>query len=334
VCMKNLHMKSPCCHAPAVRFGGRRRQCTRCFKTWRIRKKHRGRKGKRLSLSLGETLLVRKQTIKQHTIYARCSERSLAYRSTNTLKFLLRTLPPPLLPRGKLILLGDGVWFRFQGKRHILYVMAVRSLRGTRAVFLDPVLIEGNETYQGWRKAIEYRIHPRTRKRIVALVSDGFSGYRKICTEYGWVPQRCHFHLIAMLQRFRGRHSPHITGKSIREEIYHLTCKAIRLQDESEVARVVQRLRTLSSDSSCPKWMKLRTGGFLRAIDDFRAYVRCPEFNLPTTTNSVENTAGSVREMIRRARGFKTAQSLLLWSTSLLRLRKSVQCKGANYQPN
>ena len=42
-CMKKLHAKSPCCSADAVRFGKRRKQYAEYKKTWRIRKKQRGR---------------------------------------------------------------------------------------------------------------------------------------------------------------------------------------------------------------------------------------------------------------------------------------------------
>src|SRR3990167_1503103 len=42
-CMKKLHAKSPCCRARVVKFGARRRQCAFCKKTWRLRKKKRGR---------------------------------------------------------------------------------------------------------------------------------------------------------------------------------------------------------------------------------------------------------------------------------------------------
>ena len=52
------------------------------------------------------------------------------------------------LPTGPLVLLLDGLYFRFQGKDWVLYVMAVKPCRQNRAVFLDPVLLPGRENMQ------------------------------------------------------------------------------------------------------------------------------------------------------------------------------------------
>ena len=79
------------------------------------------------------------------------------------------------LPRGPLVLLLDGLYFRFRGKDWVLYVMAVKPCHPNRAVFLDPVLQPGRENLRGWSQAIT-TIPDCIHRRIRASVSDAISG--------------------------------------------------------------------------------------------------------------------------------------------------------------
>jgi transposase-like protein len=57
--MNKLQGKSPYCQAKIYKIGGKRRQCSECKKTWKIRQKKRGRKAKRVDKKLVENILVR-----------------------------------------------------------------------------------------------------------------------------------------------------------------------------------------------------------------------------------------------------------------------------------
>jgi len=56
--MNILQGKSSCCQAKIYKFGGKRKQCSECKKTWKIRQKKRGRKAKRVDKKLVENILV------------------------------------------------------------------------------------------------------------------------------------------------------------------------------------------------------------------------------------------------------------------------------------
>ena len=53
------------------------------------------------------------------------------------------------LPKGPLVLVLDGLYFRFRGKDWVVYLMAVKPCHQNRAIFLDPVLRKGRENMQG-----------------------------------------------------------------------------------------------------------------------------------------------------------------------------------------
>jgi len=67
------------------------------------------------------------------------------------------------------------------------------------AYFLDPVLLAGRETGNGWIEALS-RMPTEIGNRVLALVSDGFRGLCHLAKEKSWVIQRCHFHLLAQFK--------------------------------------------------------------------------------------------------------------------------------------
>ena len=322
--MKTLHVKSPCCRGRINRFGKRRRQCSICKRTWRIRQKSRGRKRKRVDRRLVHRILVEHRTFQHHCRKGAISQSgfskrlSKAIRSDPKLKARLR------FPSSPYALLGDGLYFKFKRMDWVMYVMAVKPVKSHRAFFLDPVLLQGKECYERWRVAL-VTIPPGTKKRVKAFVSDGFRGSKLIAKEHGWVHQRCHFHLLMALIRRHGRRSYRVKGAGNRERLLGVVRILLTTTEATMKRKQILKAQRLLSHPLCPPWIRKQTIEFLRTLDDFRAYLLYPSLNLPATTNAVESTGKLIRKATSTAR---TPESVLLHATAFLRLRKSITCNG------
>lgn len=224
------------------------------------------------------------------------------------------------------ILLFDALWFKFNRKRWTLYVIAARSVRNTIAIFLDPVLLEGKENAACWKQIID-TLPLALKNRVKACVSDGFQGSKKLTKENAWILQRCHFHLIGQLQIRRGQRK-NLKDKYIREEIYQTTRKLLTAK---KIKVLKEQLQKLISRSDCPRKLQSIICEFLRDLDDFRAYAKYPQLNLPITNNTVE----SMNKLIRKQCSYlKTPESLKLWATAFIRMRPHIKCNGNNFPPN
>ena len=170
--MPIIHAQSPCCQEIIYRFGSRRRQCRACGRTWRIRRKKTGRKPKRSSYRLPQKFMgYGRITAWAHTRHVSTSTAS--ERLAGALRRFLKK--KRILPHGSYALLGDGLYFKFKRMDWVMYVMAIKPVKSHKAYFLDPVLLEGKESYERWRQAIA-TMPPQMHKRIKAFVSDGFRG--------------------------------------------------------------------------------------------------------------------------------------------------------------
>ena len=237
------------------------------------------------------------------------------------------------LPAGPLVLLLDGVYFRFRGKDWVLYLMAVKPCHQNRAVFLDPVLLPGRENLRGWYQAIA-TIPACVHKRIRASVSDEVAGIVRLGTSQGWIVQLCHFHLISRLQNCRGRRNRRLAGRVLREDLYQLTRQALEFSDGPGLEAALVELRHLSRQATALRVIRMIVREFLRRIDQFRAYQRYPELNLPTTTGTVEAMGRRVRDLMRQTRSISSPQALQLWATAMIRMRPTVMCNGKHFQQN
>ena len=325
--MAPIHVKSPCCNASVRRFGKRRRQCTHCKRTWSIRQKKRGPKRIRTARSLALRILVDGYTLKQEAKHFPHVTRSgIAKRFTHELERIAGI--PLRLPKGPYVLVVDGVYFKFERKEWVLYLMAVKPIRSDRMYFLDPVLIKGREKIGVWYEAID-TIPEETKRQIRGLVSDGLRGFQGLASHHHWVHQRCHFHLLSSLVRGKGKRRYLTRGSAVRDEI--LKAVRVMLADESKQKRDRARraLTTHIADPTCPAYVRKHVIEFLEREHDFRTYLTCPKRNLPTTTNAMESSGKLVRRATRTAR---TPESLLLRATAFLRLKKSVACNGSDTQ--
>lgn len=327
--MSTRHRKSPCCGQRIQRFGGRRRRCSQCGRTWRIRRKKPGRKPRRITAALLRRTLGEKRPLVRQVRPAGLAVAGLRQRFRRTLAWWLEHSASRPVPPGQLVLMVDGVWFRFGKRIWTLYLMAVKPLGAPWAMFLDPVLLPGRECPRDWHTAVGTLPLPVS-AQICALVSDGFRGSKGLARAHGWVHQRCHFHLLAQLHARRGGHK-HLPTQLVREAIYRGIREALVTRETARLTQLGIRLHHLACQRDCPWRLRMFVHGFLRELETFRAYQRYPEFDLPTTTNVVESMAKRLRDQLRP---LSTPGSLLRWATALIRLRPCLVCNGHKDQPN
>lgn len=327
--MGTRHPKSPCCGASIQRFGGRRRRCSQCKRTWRIRRRKPGRKRQRVAAQLVSRTLAEQRPLVRQPRPAGVSLPALRKRFRRALAWWLEHSAPPTVPPGALVLLVDGVWFRFGKRVWTLYVMALKPVGRPQAIFLDPLLLPGMEWLGGWRIAVE-TIPEALRTRICAFVSDGFRGSATLARTHGWIQQRCHFHLIAQLHGRRGRYK-HLPTAPVRDAIYRTIRAALIAPEDPHLAALQARLTLLAQRPECPKRFRMFVRDFLRHLEAFRAYRRYPQLDLPTTTNVIESMAHVLRDQLPP---LATPQSLQRWATALMRLRPTMVCNGHQDQPD
>ena len=323
--------KNACSHQQTVRYGGRRRKCVDCQRTWRIRRKRQGRKRKRQTATFAEQIL-RSQATLRGTAAARETNRELIlgrfHRSLGRWKRTHPGAPPFGRRHGTLIVIVDGVWFTLEGRRLTAFVILVRPVRSSLARLRGLVLLEGEECERSWRAVFHERLTEHEMARIRAIVADGSHGLTTIAKEHGWVYQRCHFHLIKDLRLIRGkRKSP---TRWIRERAYDLVRAALDTPSERKTARLVTNLRRLIARSDCPRTVRRKVGGFLRHLKKFRACYYHPELNLPHTSNSTECVARLIQARLSPMRGVRTIASLAEWLEIVCRSSPTIRCNPKN----
>lgn len=154
------HAKSPCCSSQIRRFGKRRRQCAKCKKTWSIRPKKRGRPKRRTSRRVIERALLSRYTLRQLAEQrGMLSTPALLYRFRAALTKFLEQPPKPRMPDGPLVLLADGMRFKFAGKPWVLYLTAIKPCSGKTALFFDPMLIIGLEGAWRWERVFSLSLN-------------------------------------------------------------------------------------------------------------------------------------------------------------------------------
>lgn len=326
--MNSQHAKSPCCGAPVRRFGGRRRQCTHCARTWRIRSKKRGRPVRRDAPTILRRVFEDGFTLRQlAAVRPGIALPTYRYRFRKVLeRFVARPSSQPL-PPGPLVLLADGLWFQFKRKPWVLYLMALKPCQGDHAVFLDPVLLAGPERLACWEEALQH-IPRAAGERILAMVVDNLPGMRRVARQRGWVLQLCHFHLLLKLYGQRASRPHALRGGPVREEIQPLIRQALSLPDGVSLNNTLQRLRLLSKTDCGTSRIQMTVRAFLRDLRFYRSYLTHSQLGLPQTTNTVESMGRLLRELFRRNRAGSNATSTLRWATAFIRIHPTVVCNS------
>ena len=325
--MNTLHEKSPCCRAIVRRFGGRRRQCSVCWKTWRVCQRGRGRTRQRISA----TLIVRylRREIPSRYAQARFSGISISTLRDRLIRsrdiFLARTPWPTISNDQPLIVIADAMVETFHSGTCTLYIILLRAVSSDEAVITEPLILTGTETREGWQEAFE-RLPKTARNAILALVCDGNRGLLAVARSHSWIVQRCHFHLLAAIQGRRSRwtRSRH---RVMGEQLYQLVRHVITTPDQDTIMRCLTKLEVIGWDTRSLVLRKVLSG-FLTSYMDYRTYLTHTHLRLPTTSNAVESLIGSIRDLCYRARGFRTAESLICWVHALLKLKRTIKCNG------
>jgi len=320
--MKLLHKKSECCDAKIIRFGGKRRQCVACKKTWRVHPAKRGRKALRKQRNYTDKVFSHNFLVKQLAVYSSLSVDAIYKRFNKNLSNLLGKKRTIRVIGQKLLLVIDAEWQYFGGELWTMYFVAVKSINAKTVTIFDPVLRQGKESAAVWNETID-GLPPAIKKRVIALISDGIRGIETVAERNEWIIQRCHFHLLSQLQKMRGKRAS-TPGRIVREKIYCLVKLALTETSKRRLNILCKRLSVLSTKTGCPKRMKMIVRDFLRRIEEFRSYLEYPELNLPNTTNVMESLNSFVR---RKAGTVNTPNAWLRWATSAIRLKSKFNCK-------
>jgi len=320
--MVNQHGERDCAHRRTKRFGGRRRRCTACGVTWRIRPRRRGPKRRPRRIVVLTRTFRDPLTLVQIARLRRWSITAVKERQRGALDAALRQPWPARIPRGRLILVSDGLWFAVDDERWVAYLCALRSIRSTRVVFLRPILKPGHECEERWREVVE-GMSPSLHHRIPPWVSDSVHGVEVIAAEHGWVLQRCHAHLLRRVADVMG------TRKRLRW-LAGRRLAAARIQEliAADDPRAAPRsLRRLVCDPNCPTKVRGVIRAVLRRHGEYRSYLTHPDLRLPTTTNTVEGMNARIRELAGRSRGFRTQAALERWIIGFVRCNLTAKCR-------
>lgn len=326
--MNKKHAKSPCCDALIIRYGGKRRQCTVCKRTWTIRPKRRGRKSRR---RISEP--VRKYLIHERVPLAREKGRESVSARSYKLRherdaFNKRQLWASV-PSGPLIAIADAIMRRIEGSLHTWFFVFIRAVAGEDAIILPPLHLRGTETSNGWQPAFA-AIPDDILSRIVALVSDGHRSLMLEALWRGWLVQRCHFHLLKALQARRSRWSSS-QHRAEGIEIHTLVERVLTQETSEGLSVVLSRIEEIGWTTPSKK-LSIALLGFVTHAEEFRTYRAHPGLNLPTTNNTAESLNALIQSLSGRARGFRTAVSFDAWIIALCKERQTIKCRGARPQ--
>lgn len=324
--MKYDTVNGACTHPKWIKFGGRRRQCVTCKKTWTVRVKKRGVKPRKHRVTNLEKTFVGKLTLVQQSRQAQVSANGLAKRHALSLVSLCERPWPHELPDGKLLLVMDAMWFTIDEKQYTLYLTGFRRVNDDTLHFLPPILRPDHESQREWREIIE-AIPDEVRKRIRAVVSDSFSGSGGIAKKQGWVYQRCQAHLLIRLSTLCGDNKLAVSWREGRQEIKRLMHTLMDEPDPKKIPDIVNQLFVLSRDHRCPERLYQIVKRTVKTLHEYRACYLHPELRLPATTNALENTNGRIRAVLNRARGCRTPSSLITWITAFIWFHPTVTCR-------
>jgi len=319
---------SPCCGTKGRSHGTRRLLCTHCGQTWRPRPKRRGRKKKRTRASLAESVMDGNSSLRGIARKRKASHEKIRRRFHASLKVWLSRQIPPQIPEKKyLIAVLDAVWFKLGRKKkpYTSFVVLLRPLDEQYAAVALIHTIPGRETKRNWEKVIN-KLPKEAQGRILAVVSDGFTGLIGIAEKRGWHFQWCHVHIKRRMSELRGLRK--LPGRRIRRRITKLLYIFLETADEKKSQRALAEIRKLFASPDCPRSIPPRLSGVVKRSQLFRTYRTVPELNLPISTNSAENINSQIKRRLSTMRGLRSAKSLTYWLSVIYKSTKPVRCRG------
>ena len=330
--MNTQHAKSPCCRATIQRFGKRRRRCRQCHKTWRIRKKKRGRKLKRTNEQLIVSYLQKRSPPLRVSAHQKDrSKSSLQRELSRSLKKYTKEHGKDWLGllkhRDKLVAVADAIWYRVHGQKYTIYIILLRPLNIGQAVICPPMIIAGHEGLPGWKAAFD-ALPANLKARIAAVVCDGAGSLVALIKSHGWIVQRCHFHLIAAFQNYL------TTGPRSLNRKY--ACEVMKIVQKFLVSCIpepfLQRLEVVRRLSRS-RGLRRVLGGLISNHADYHSYRKYPKLHLPATSNSAESCIQCIRDLMYRCRGFRSLTALQHWLAAVVIFKSTIRCNGKD-QPN
>lgn len=228
------------------------------------------------------------------------------------------------------IAIADAMWQMIEGQMCCVYFLLLRPVDSNTAWIMPPCVVPGGESAIGWQVTLDC-IPADLRKQIKVIVCDGDPHlvYQARVT-YGWLIQRCHFHLIASIKNYATT-GPLSRNQTLGKIVLTAVRASLVTSDELELEEVLLEIGLLSKLVKNKK-LRARLRGLLKYINDFRTYKKYPELNLPLTSNAAESLVQCVRDLQYRARGFRTVSSFMRWVTGLCLAKKKIICNGV-YQP-
>jgi hypothetical protein len=322
--MKNIDKKLGCKHQFWVKFGGRRRKCKICGQTWRKYKHKRGRDRKYHIQIFKKYINGELPSLVHYAKKKKISVRSLSYILEKQRDIFVKKTSWPKIPDGPIILIADAFINQIQHEWYTTYIILIRGVNEDKAVVFPPYIVPGREGLVNWYKALN-KIPIEVHRRIKALISDGHRGTVIYTKNSGWILQRCTFHLISSMQ---GRRSMRKYGLHIEEgkKIYELTRLILEEENPNKLFRRLSELEDLGWQTKSKK-LKTIISGFIRNIDDYRAWIKYKDLNLPNTSNSAESMIGIFKRFHARSHGFRSIKSLTQWVIAILKYRKEIFCR-------
>jgi hypothetical protein len=219
-----------------------------------------------------------------------------------------------------LVLIVDGLWFG--NGSWVQYTMAFKPVDAAVAYFADPRLLPGGESSTHWQQIFN-RIRPDVRARVRALVADGLKGMEAVAALNGWVYQRCHFHIRALLNRWLARPWVSPVDESIRWAIDDALLAVDG--DRADAARAAMAAHGRDHPGVLADIIRR----LLREWDSIRAYITHPGLSIPRTTGVVESMHGSLREVVS---GLSTVDAIQRRMIAYVRLHDPFACNSPDFQ--
>lgn len=322
--MNTLHEN---CGGIIIRWGGRRRRCGRCKATWSMWKRRRGRRRKRVAVTLVHQYVRRELPSLSIAAQKRAQSKDQLQRSLKQSRefFVTDTQWPTIYSGNRLIVIADAVMVHAEKRIYTFYLLLLRPVDGNRAIITKPYIQEGKESWQGWQYAFQ-ELPREVHHSITALICDGHRGLYSVARQNKWHIQLCIFHILAKIQGRRSRwaYSRH---RGEGSQLYQLLKTVLTSISEQEVLSALLGLAEVRAKTKSPQ-LKRYLSGFEKSYHLYRTYLIHPELHLPRTSNSAEALIRMIRALLSRAHGFRTKDSLIQWIEALLKSKQTIACNG------
>jgi len=225
----------------------------------------------------------------------------------------------------ELIAVADAIWYRVKGKKYTIYNILLRPITSTEAVICPPIILPGHENIPGWQQAFD-TLPKALKNPVIALVCDGAVSLVALAKIHNWIIQRCHFHLISAVQNYLTT-GPRSAQRSYAFHVMQTVQELLKTNSPKTLLPLLTKVSKIREKSSS-RGLRRVLGGLLQSYDDFHSYLKYPQLNLPTTSNTAESFIQCIRDLMYRCRGFRSIDSLKYWLQAISIYKKTMRCNG------